>query len=434
MLLGALRAYVLYPLCERHERRAIREKLHLIRGAMAEPFPVRRARRLRRLAEVASQAGAEVPYWRELFRSLNFDPARLAQDARWLTDLPLLTKEIVVEQGDRMLAEGARNGILHARKTGGSTGAAAIFQYSAEALDWSAAAHFLAYEWTGKRRHHSEVHLSSLFPEPFPFRDRVKEWCKCQAMNRTNVVTSAFSPVGLEEVWRALCRSRPALLQGHPSTIYALALHLRATGRTGGRVVGRFQSTGEVLDTRKRRVIEDVIGCPVFNSYGNAELGVIAQQIEPRSEAGLKLLDFMAWPEIAESGEIVVSSLTNGAMPLLRYVTGDRARLEERDDGFFLTDLQGRVHDLVTLDGTLYPTHYLQDLLDRLGGIDEFQVVERAGRPLLLRLVAPNPHQHAALAARIAAWWGSAVEVEFVTLEALQRVGRRNKFSYKVTE
>lgn len=433
MLLSALKAHLVYPACEWWEGRDIRAKHRALRDAMARPFAERRAERLRRLAAVAERAGAEVPYWRDLFRSLAFDPARLAEDARRLGDLPPLTKDMVVEQGARMLADGARDGILHERRTGGSTGPAALFHYSSEALDWSAAAHLLAYEWTGKHRRHSELHLSSRFPETFPLRDRLREWVKCQAMNRTNVTTADFTPDGLEQVWRAVRRARPALLQGHPSTLYALALHLRAAGRHGRGVIGRFQSTGEVLDEQKRRVITEVMGCAVHDSYGNAEIGVIAQQTDPlRPE--LKVLDAMVWPEVDDTGEVLVSSLTNPAMPLLRYRTGDRAELAERDDGFVLTGIQGRVHDTVFIAGTPYPTHYLQDLLDRLGGIDEFQVVERPGRPLLLRLVVPNPDSRPCLEARLRAWWGEAVEPAFVALSELRRVGDRGKFRYKVAE
>lgn len=432
MLTGLLKAVLVYPACERWKGRCIRPKLRTLRAAMAQPFALRRKARLQRLAEVAGRAGATVPYWRDLFRTLAFDPARIADDPRWLAELPPLTKDTVREQGERMLADGARDAILHARKTGGSTGPAATFFYSSEALDWSAAAHLLAYEWTGKRRHHSELHLSSRFPETFPLRDRLEEWVKCQAMNRTNVATAAFTPAGLDEAWRAIRRARPALLQGHPSTMFALALHLRATGRNGHGVVGRFQSTGEVLDRHKRQVISETLGCPVFDSYGNAELGTIAQQTEPDAQAGLKVLDAMAWPEAGEDGTLLVSSLTNQAMPLLRYATGDLATLEERPDGFFLTGVHGRVHDIVRIAGVPHPTHYLQDLLDRIGGVEEFQVVERDGLPLLLRLVTPNAEVRPALEARIGGWWGKAVEVSFVDLAGLCRVGEQSKFRYKV--
>jgi phenylacetate-CoA ligase len=434
MLLDVLKAYVVYPACERWEGRSIRSKLGVLRQAMTESFPRRRAARLDRLAQVAAQAGATVPYYRDLFRAHDFSPARLADDARWLADLPTLTKDIVIEQGDRMLAEGARDGILHARRTGGSTGPAAMFYYSAEALDWSAAAHLLAYEWTGKCRHHSELHLSSHFPEPFPFRDRLKEWVKCVAMNRTNVATGSFSAEGLDLAWHTISRARPALLQGHPSTLYALALHLRATGRDGNGVIGRFLSTGEVLDSAKRQLIAETLGCTVYDSYGNAEIGTIAQQTEPSSTAGLKVLDAMAWPETGDDGGLLVTSLTNSAMPLLRYVTGDLATLEEREDGLYLSQIQGRIHDRVTIAGIPYPTHYVQDLLDRIGGIDEFQVMERPGQPLLLRLVVPQVDYRPHLADRVRGWWGDAVEIAFIDIADLRRVGERHKFRYKICE
>ncbi len=434
MLLRWLKGHALYPACEAWEGRDIRAKLRVLRQTMAVPFAQRRSARLARLATVVARAGATVPYYRDLFRSLAFDPSRLTEDGRWLADLPPLTKAIVLEQGERMLSDDARSNRLFERKTGGSTGPAALFYYSAEALDWSAAAHLLAYEWTGKRRHHTEAHLSSRFPERFPLRDRLREWVKCQALNRTNLATDAFSAEGLERAWRILRRARPALLQGHPSTVYALALHLRASGRDGRGVIQRFQSTGEVLDGRKRQVIAETLGCAVFNSYGNAEVGVIAQQIQPCAEAGLKVLDAMVWPETGDGGQLLVSSLTNPAMPLLRYATGDLATLEEDDDGFFLTNIQGRVHDIVTIAGVPHPTHYLQDLLDRLGGIDEFQVAERDKAVPLLRLAVPDRDRRPGLEARLHGWWGNAVEIAFVDLADLRRVGDRGKFRYKVSE
>lgn len=428
------RAYVVYPLCERFEGRSIRAKVAALRTYFSLSYGVRLQRQRETLARVVQRAAVEVPYYRDLFAQINFDPIRLTFDSKWFEDIPFLTKDIVREQGGRMLSERHAGQFRHERKTGGSTGPSAFFFYSPEALDWTAAAHLLAYEWTGKRRHDREIHLSSRFPESFPLRDRLKEWVKCQAMNRVNVATHTFDDDGLNDAWQQIRRVRPGLLQGHPSTMSALAHFVERRFGPQHAVISRFQCTGEVLTNAQRGLLERVFGARVFNSYGNAELGVIAQQVTPAASTGLRVIDAVAWVE-ADQGEIIATNLTNSLMPLLRYRTGDLADVEEQRDGRCITNIVGRVHDIITIGQNTYPTHYLQDLLDRLGGIEDFQCVQpAAGGPLRINLVVPDEGRHQALRDRVRQWWGEHVELHFVARSELVRVGHRGKYRYLVTE
>jgi phenylacetate-CoA ligase len=181
-------------------------------------------------------------------------------------------------------------------------------------------------------------------------------------------------------------------------------------------------------------MIEAVFGCRAVDRYGNAEFGVLAYERLGNADRRLTVLDCHAWPEIAERegrGELVFTALRNDAMPLLRYRTGDLAQLEADAEGFHLKHVHGRIHDLVRIGGHEYPTHYLQDVLDRLGGIDEFQVVRRSGVPLL-RLVVPEPQRRQAVTQRIKAWWGDAIELEFTDFDGLARHGWRSKFRHLV--
>ena len=88
-----------------------------------------------------------------------------SQLARWKG--PYLTKDIVREQGGRLLSERFVREKLHVRKTGGSTGPTTPIYYDDEALDWSAAVNLAAREWAGKSLGMKEVHLASRFPEVF---------------------------------------------------------------------------------------------------------------------------------------------------------------------------------------------------------------------------------------------------------------------------
>ena len=79
-----------------------------------------------------------------------------------------------------------------------------------------------------------------------------------------------------------------------------------------------------------RQTIESVFQAPVFNRYGSREVGDIACECEAHS--GLHVALPTQFVEIlrpdgtaagpGEIGEIVVTSLTNFAMPLIRYRIG----------------------------------------------------------------------------------------------------------------
>ena len=85
------------------------------------------------------------------------------------------------------------------------------------------------------------------------------------------------------------------------------------------------------------------------------------------------------------------------------------------------------------LAGKPLPTHYIQDVLDRVGGIREFQIQMRNDKPVF-RLVPEDGADTSAIKERIASWWADAVDVEFIALDALIRVGARQKFRHVVPE
>jgi phenylacetate-CoA ligase len=433
-MLRYLSAWVLYPIAERRLGRQIRSKAAVVRRLMSASFSERSARARTQLAAQLERAASDVPYYRDLFRQIRFDPSVLTSDLAYLQDVPYLTKDIIREQATRLVSERFDQAQLHLRSSGGSTGPSTQFYYSQEALDWTAAANLVSLEWAGKHRTMREMHLASRFPETFPWRDRLKERAKCAVLNRTNLFTDRFDPPALEEAWRRMRRVRPYLIQGHPSTLYALAAYLRDRGIDASGAISVFESTGEVLEKRKRDTIETVFGCRAIDRYGSAEFGVLAHEQLHDTPGRLKVLDCIAWPEVAMRegrSELVFTGLRNDAMPLVRYRTGDLAELDATDDGVYLRNIVGRMHDVVSIAGHQYPTHYLQDVLDRLGGIDEFQVVQTDGSSLL-RLVVPDDRHRGAVAKRIEAWWGDAVQLEFTDFAGLSRSGWRSKFRHLV--
>lgn len=432
---GWVSALIAYPIAERIEKRSISSKRNKLRQYYKQKFELRRRIMSQRLADIAEFAGEKVPYYQDLFRTHGFNPAKLRDDARYLQDLPYLTKDIVREQGRRLLSQDLEGIRHHNMKTGGSTGLSAHFIYDQEAADYSAAVTLFARESVGKKKHRSELHFACRFPDATTSNKWTREDWKCLAMNRSNIFFDRLDAKGLDEMWKTLVERQPYLIHGHPSTIHALAAHIQLD-RGWGKAFEIFESSGELLEPHQRKLISEVLRCKVIDRYGLAELGVMAYQLGGE-RAGLQVLDSEGWPEslALEDGldhELVFTGFRNKLMPLLRYRTGDLAQVIEEEEGFFLTNVVGRIHDLVPINGVPHPTHHIMDMLDhRIGGIQEFQIDLRGEIPIL-RIV---PELHASkehIQEKIESYWGSAFILQFVTHEDFVRVGRHQKFRHLV--
>jgi len=440
---GIVGSVAVFPVAERLEKRKIRAKQATLAVEMSRPFAERRRSSWNRLVDTVRFAGANVQYYRDLFRSISFDPELLKRDAGYLAEIPLLTKDIIREQGERLLRDDHAKWRKHVCKTGGSTGPSTNIIYDQHGADWSSAVTRYARSLIGAGASRPELHLAANFGEVVPIKARMREQIKCLANNRFNVTFSTFAPGELNDIWRRIQAIKPYLVQGHPSTLRQLAVHFEARG-IRRRSFEVFESSGEILSAAQREVIARVFGCRVVNRYGLAEAGVVAYQADPDQD-DMIVFDPVAWPEVIDvefgadipqragdhSGELVVTALTNKMMPLIRYRTGDIASLRETQHSFQLKSLMGRVHDVIDVGGIPVPTHHVQDVLDRIGGVREFQIESGPNRPTF-RIVPESLAYRTAIEQGLQKRWKNSIHIEFVGLDALKRQGWRSKFRHLV--
>ena len=270
---GLVGSLVVFPVAERLEGRDMRSKQRQLAAEMSQPFAERRRRSWNRLVDLVRFSAQKVPYYRDLFATTGFDPESLTRDAKYLADIPYLTKDIIRAEGERLLRDDHMVFRKHVTKSGGSTGPSVHVIYDQEGADWSSAVTRYARAQIGAGASRLQLHLAARFPDRFPARDRMREQMKCLANNRLNVTFASFAPDDLDHIWTRIKAIRPFMVHGHPSTMYQLALHVadRGEGRNAFRV---FESSGEMLDDRQRRTVEAVFGCTVIDRYGHAEAGV----------------------------------------------------------------------------------------------------------------------------------------------------------------
>ncbi len=145
----------------------------------------------------------------------------------------------------------------------------------------------------------------------------------------------------------------------------------------------------EYVSVTHRRILSRAFGVPVFDLYGSTETGHLLME-EPRGESlpslETALLEVIE-PDEAGVGSLVVTTLTNDFMPLLRYRIGD---LVERRELPYRTRyvVHGRAADAFrTARGTRVTTRQVDQCFADIEGIAHYQLTERTEGPWLLRFI-----------------------------------------------
>lgn len=435
---GWVSALIAYPLAEYIEKREIRGKKSTLLELYKNTFEKRKMMMQCKLIDTLKFAGTSVPYYKDLFKIHKFNPENIKKDISYFLDLPYLTKDIIREQGRRMLSDDLSVIRHYPRKTGGSTGPSTQIYYDKEGIDHAAAVTLYAREMIGKKKHNFEMHFAAQFSDHQPIKISDREYWKEIAMNRKTIFSNRLDEYGLQEMLEKLISFRPYLLHGHPSTIYALGCYVKEKyGKLA--VFQVFESSGELLQDYQRTLIVEVFQCRVVNRYGLAEFGVIAYELN-NGDNRLKILDSEGWPESSNfddqsdgaNHELIFTGFRNKLMPLVRYKTGDLAQVVEEKDGFYLNNVFGRIHDIVYIRGVPVLTHYIMDVLDhRIGGIREFQIDLRNNMPLLRVALEENVSENV-VRDKISAYWENDFQIEFVSIDQFIRVGRHQKFRHLV--
>lgn len=434
---STFREDILFPLSEKFLSRNILCKLEKIKQSEKLNPAQRKNKQQQDLFNILVFSNKNIPYYRDLFKTHNFEPDLVLKDINYLKNLPLLTKEIIIENRSRFNINGIRSNFQeYSRVTGGSTGKTLEIVYNKDALDWTSAANLYSHTLCGKTLNQKEFSLLPNFQEHNVLLHRSKERIKDLILNRNSYNITTTSPKDLEKIWNELKKVRPYLVQGHPSTLYILAKYVEQNKYDSKNVFHSFASTGECIDRKKLLAIQNTFNCKVFNRYGNAEFGVIAHSLTDPEK--LRVLNDLVLLESQSLGngleELISTTLTNFEMPLIRYKTGDFGEVIKEDGHDYIIRLHGRIHDTIEIDGTCFPSQYIQDYLDKIGGVDEFQIINQSDQNLVIKVVSNDESKKEMISLKLKNLLGEKVNILFTNFEGLTRSGWRDKFRYVINE
>jgi phenylacetate-CoA ligase len=181
----------------------------------------------------------------------------------------------------------------------------------------------------------------------------------------------------------------PACVSSKPSILEGLAERAIVSSRATRAPLGLMVSGGAKLERDLQERLDGVFDGSAVESYGMTEFGVVAYPCRRRSlhiDVSSTFVEIVdedgnVLPE-GQPGEIVISSLSNRAMPLLRYRTGDRGAIDSSpcpcgSRAPRLTQLSGRIIRCLQLpSGRLFSPTYFNDTFELFPELVEFQITQ----------------------------------------------------------
>ncbi len=378
---------LLFPVHERLKHHDTVDLRRLMEEVQWWPADRIAAFQLQRLCDLLRDVGAYVPYYRDLFAQVGFDPASV-QSTLDLQQLPFLTKAIIRANTEALKHARARE--LSRFNTGGSSGEPLIFFIGNNRVSHDVAAKWRATRWWGVDIGDPEIVVWGS-PIELGKQDRIKHWR--DKLLRTQLLPAfEMSEAKLDQFIAAIRKVKPRMLFGYPSALSHIARHAQKRGvnMTDLGIKVAFV-TSERLYDEQRNTIGQVFGCKVANGYGGRDAGFIAHEC-PAGNMHLTADDLIVEiinedgqvqpPGVA--GEIVVTHLSTNDFPFIRYRTGDIGVLGTTTCNCgrglpLLQDIQGRSTDfVVATDGTIMHGLSLIYILRDLIGVKSFKVVQES--------------------------------------------------------
>ncbi len=347
--------------------------------------------------------------------------------------IPILTKDVLKKNYDG-LRSGRRTRKPYVNTSGGSTGEPTKFMQDADYWNKNVANKILFCLKNGKDVGEKETKLWGSERDFVEGTTGVVSKLKNWLYNRQFINTFDTSDKNLKKIISELNKFKPKLVWGYVDSLVIIS-EFAVKNEISIHKPEVVISAAGTLTEDARKLIKKAFSSKVVNVYGSREVGDMAYEVEEGS--GLCLYPETHKLEVLDDGRIIVTTLTNYTMPLIRYEIGDVS--SGLKDGKLL-DVQGRVTDFFVLkNGKKIPPEYFIHIVGvvyNTGFIKKFQLVQKDYDKVLLKIVLDGKEDKKAIsdiekAIKKVMEKGCKVEVEYVDgIDATQS----GKYRYVVSE
>lgn len=375
----------------------MKSNLSLVRESQYWTPEQTEAYQVRNLGLLLEHAYQHVPYYKRVFDLEGIKPSDIRSTADLYRLKPIRKKDILLDPV-AFLADNCSG--FHGRKqhSGGTTGE--LFTYyqdsKAWALNW--ALKMRTFEWGGYCFGKDRLGVmagGSLIPQRNASGGSFL-WRKlgnCYSMPITHLDEES-----MEKYYVQLQRQHIRFLRGYPSALAVFASYLRDTGKL--LPMESVFTTAEVLFPHQRELMRQMFGCEVYDTYGcgdgmgHATECELHQGLHVCPEVSvMQIVDEKGMPVApGEEGEVVLTSLFDYTMPLIRYAPGDRAVLKVGScpcgrNGVMLERIAGRVSDVFRLSNGRVINGLSIPFEDLDKDLAQFQIVQETSDRVVIKIV-----------------------------------------------
>jgi len=404
-----------------------------------------------RLTSLLQHAHQHVPYYREQLGSagvVDDDGVHLERFNR----VTPLDKDIIRSQFADLKADDVELESLRLNTSGGSTGQPVGFLQDATMHAWNTAVSMLFDEWAGTRPGDRRVVLwgaqRDLAAGRASIASRAGTWLRNELIFDAYLMT----PELMRRYVKQYNEFRPKHILAYAQSLYQWAVFIESEGLSA-HAPQSIITSATTLEPHMRLAIERVFKTRVINRYGSREVGGIA--CEANDDDGLVVSALTHVVEVlgpdgepaaaGELGELVITLLTNRAMPLIRYRIGDAGILaaDATSKPFWprLQEVAGRVTDIFyTANGDQVYGGYFTRMFYHRDWVAQFQVIQKDYEAIRVRIVPGRSLSAGAfedekreLTASIREAMGMSCLVEFEVVDSIAP-GPSGKRRYTVSE
>jgi len=326
-----------------------------------------------KLKKLLIHSGKNVPYYRELFKIINFDPNNF-ENLDQMKEIPLLDKETVRTRAKDLLADNAGKLGITWDSTSGSTGTPLHFALSDDAQANKIAALLRSFGWAGYRIGMKTFCVQSYYFDNDDFRFN-------RLYNILRFDSNRLSKDSSIKVMQEVNRIKPKFYMGFPFDLLMLAKFASEEG-INIHSPKSIVSYGETLSKSKKEQLEEYYKCKVYNYFSMHEGSAMISECE---KGNLHLIEDFAFHEVTEDNgksKLVGTNLYNFSMPLIRYNIKDNIiPLEKTDCGCgkkfrLIKEIQGKACDYIqTADGRILGA-VMSHSIDNAKGVICSQIIQ----------------------------------------------------------
>jgi len=351
------------------------------------------------LRHVMDEVFQKIEYWADTLRRIDFRPNQPVK-AEQFAALPVLSRLDVQKLGVSLLNPSvpAQHGRVSKAHTSGSTGIPIAFYQTDLTQHFWRALTLREHSWQQRDLSGSLASIRSNVEN-----GQAPNWgIATDGIIRTGLAYSMNIRADIGEQLDWLVEKNPDYLLTHPSNLKALVKRA-IQDSVALPNLKQLRTFGEVLPEETRQLCRGAWGIEIADIYSSEEAGYIGFQCDQGAyhvqaeNLLVEIVDDRGDPaRPGEIGRVLITTLHNFAMPLIRYDIGDYAESGARcpcGRGLpVIRRILGRERNMLKLpDGTEHWPSFPEDLWVGIAPVQQLQVVQRNLDNVVVKIKPERP-------------------------------------------